>query len=67
MSALLDRWLAGVAFEVAFTTQAVALRIGLRDLALSLILVLGIGAAGGFFPALRAARLRPAEALRRAA
>lgn len=67
VSALLDRWLTGVAFEVAFATQSVALEVGVRDLALSLGIVVAIALLGGFFPARRAARLIPAEALRRAA
>jgi len=41
--------------------------VGVRDLALSLGIVVAIALLGGFFPARRAARLIPAEALRRAA
>src|SRR6185503_11354955 len=66
-SVVLDRSLSGVGFGslLSATTQAVALHVSLFDVALALALVLVIALAGGFFPALRAARLRPAEALRR--
>jgi ABC-type antimicrobial peptide transport system permease subunit len=58
--------LGGVAFGAAtFTTNVVELRVGALDLAFSLGLALVIGVVGGFFPALRAAQLRPIEALRR--
>jgi putative ABC transport system permease protein len=59
--------LGGVAFGAStFTTNVVELRVGLVDLGFSLALALVIGIVGGFFPALRAAQLRPIEALRRA-
>jgi putative ABC transport system permease protein len=66
-SAVLDRALSGVGIGTIYraSTQAVALRISLGDVGLALGLVLVIAIAGGFFPALRAARLEPAEALRR--
>jgi len=58
--------LGGIAFGAStFTTNVVELRVGPFDLAASLVLALSVGIAGGFFPALRAARLRPIEALRR--
>jgi ABC-type lipoprotein release transport system permease subunit len=47
-------------------TSLIALRVGSRDLAASLALALAIGVGGAFFPARRAARLRPIEALRKA-
>jgi ABC-type lipoprotein release transport system permease subunit len=59
--------LGGIAFGAAtFTTNVIQLRITAADLWLPLALALAIGGLGGFFPALRAARLRPIEALHRA-
>jgi putative ABC transport system permease protein len=43
----------------------VSLRLGARDLAAALALALAIGLAGALAPALRAARLRPIDALRK--
>jgi len=43
----------------------VSLRVGLLDLAFALALALAIGVGGALLPALRAARLRPVEALRK--
>ena len=43
----------------------VSLRVGAQDLALALALALAIGLGGALAPALRAARLRPIEALRK--
>jgi len=66
-SVVLDRALAGLAVGVANSarSQAVTLQISGADLGLAFALVLVIALAGGLFPALRAARLQPAEALRR--
>jgi putative ABC transport system permease protein len=66
-SVVLDRSLSGVGIGslLSASTQSVSLRISLVDVGLALGLVLAIALAGGFFPALRAARLAPAEALRR--
>jgi ABC-type lipoprotein release transport system permease subunit len=59
--------LGGIGFGAAtFTTNVVQLRVGPRDLAFALGLALAIGLVGGLFPASRAARLRPVEALRKA-
>jgi ABC-type lipoprotein release transport system permease subunit len=59
--------LGGVGFGAAtFTTSVIQLRIGAGDIAAALALSLAVGLLGGFFPARRAAGLRPVEALRKA-
>ena len=59
-------WLEGVAFNLAtFTTAVVRLRVTPADAGLALLLALVLGVGGGWLPARRAARLRPAEALRK--
>jgi ABC-type lipoprotein release transport system permease subunit len=59
--------LGGVGFGVnTFSTSVIEISVGLRDCALALALSLAIGIIGGFFPAARAAQLRPVEALRKA-
>lgn len=64
---LVSGLLGGIAFGAAtFTTNVVQLRVGPGDLVSALLLALAIGLVGGFFPASRAARLRPVEALRKA-
>jgi ABC-type lipoprotein release transport system permease subunit len=62
-----SEWLGGIGFGAAtFTTNVIQLRVGPGDLVMALGLALAIGLVGGFFPASRAARLRPVEALRKA-
>lgn len=58
--------LGGIGFGAAtFTTSVVQLRVGPSDLLAALVFALVIGTVGGLAPALRAARLRPIEALRK--
>ena len=67
LGGVLSRALGGVGFAAStFTTSVIQLRVGLFDLSMALLLSTAIGLIGGFFPALRAARLRPVDALRRA-
>jgi len=67
LAAAISSALGGVGFTaVTFTTNVIDLRVGASDLCWAAVLSLVIGLIGGWFPALRAARLRPVEALRRA-
>jgi ABC-type lipoprotein release transport system permease subunit len=71
LAALLGRvvsaLLGGIAFgSQTFTTSVIELRVGASDLVTAAALSLVIGLFGGLAPALRAARLRPIEALRKA-
>ena len=63
----ISRALGGVGFAAAtFTTSVIELRVGPSDLAAAFALALAVGLLGGFFPARRAAAMRPGEALRKA-
>jgi ABC-type lipoprotein release transport system permease subunit len=67
LAGVLSRALGGVGFGAAtFTTNVIQLRVAPGDLVWAFVLALVIGLAGGLFPARRAARLRPVDALRRA-
>jgi putative ABC transport system permease protein len=67
LARLIALLLGGIAFGArTFTTNVITLQVAPADLAAALVLALGIGVAGGFGPAWRAARLRPIEALRKA-
>jgi ABC-type lipoprotein release transport system permease subunit len=63
---VLSRVLGGVGFTAAtFTTNVIQLRVGASDMVMAFCLALSIGVIGGYFPAARASRMRPVEALRR--
>jgi ABC-type lipoprotein release transport system permease subunit len=67
LAAAISNALGGVGFgAVTFTTNVIDLRVSWPDLGWTALLSSAIGLIGGWFPALRAARLRPVEALRRA-
>ncbi len=67
LARVVSKLLGGIGFGAAtFTTNVIELRVGAFDLAWAALLALAIGLVGGFFPALRAARLRPVDALRKA-
>jgi len=64
---LVSHLLGGIGFGAAtFTTSVIELRVGPTDLVGAALLALTIGVFGGLAPALRAARMRPIEALRKA-
>jgi ABC-type antimicrobial peptide transport system permease subunit len=67
LGAGVSEWLGGVGFGGrTFSTNVIEIRVAATDLWLPLGLTLAIGTVGGLAPALRAARLRPIEALHRA-
>ncbi|HEY8122714.1 MAG TPA: ABC transporter permease [Myxococcota bacterium] len=67
LAAAISAALGGISWGAeTFTTNVIQLRVGPNDLAAALGLALAIGVIGGFFPARRAANLRPIEALRKA-
>jgi len=64
---LVSSLLGGIGFGAqTFTTSVVTLRVGVSDLIGAALLAGLIGVFGGLAPALRAARMRPIEALRKA-
>lgn len=64
---VLSALLGGIGFGVnTFSTSVIEISVGLSDCAIALVLSLAIGILGGYFPAVRAARMRPVEALRKA-
>ncbi len=67
LARLVSQLLGGIAFGAqTFSTNVIELRVGPGDLIGAAALALVIGLFGGLAPALRAARLRPIEALRKA-
>jgi putative ABC transport system permease protein len=62
---LVSELLGDVPFSGMGNTNLISLRVGLVDLAFALSLALAIGIGGALLPALRAARLRPVDALRK--
>jgi putative ABC transport system permease protein len=64
---LVSSLLGGIGFgSTTFSTSVIELRVGAGDLVAAAVLAVLIGVFGGLAPALRAARLRPIEALRKA-
>jgi putative ABC transport system permease protein len=64
---ILSSLLGGIGFgSTTFSTSVIELRVGAGDLVAAAVLAGLIGVFGGLAPALRAARLRPIEALRKA-
>ena len=66
LGGILSNALGGVGFTATtFTTNVIQLRVGASDMAMAFGLALTIGIIGGYFPAARASKMRPVEALRR--
>ncbi len=66
LGGILSSALGGVGFTAAtFTTNVIQIRVGASDMAMAFGLALTIGIIGGYFPAARASKMRPVEALRR--
>ncbi|HEX5068378.1 MAG TPA: ABC transporter permease [Myxococcota bacterium] len=64
---IVSSMLGGIGFgSSTFSTSVIELRVGAGDLVAAAVLAALIGVFGGLAPALRAARLRPIEALRKA-
>jgi putative ABC transport system permease protein len=67
LGAVISWLLGGIAFGAAtFTTNVIQLRVAPGDLAMPFALAVLIGLGGGLAPALRAAAMRPVDALRKA-
>jgi putative ABC transport system permease protein len=67
LSLAISAALGGIAFNTAdFTSKAIRLRVAPTDLIAPLVLSVVIGIFGGLAPALRAAGMRPVDALRKA-
>jgi len=64
-AAAISAWVGDVSMFAADGTALVSLRVGARDLAAAFALALAIGLGGALAPAVRAARLRPIDALRK--
>jgi len=64
-AAAISAWVGDVSSFATEGTALVTLRVGARDLAAALALALVIGLGGAVAPAVRAARLRPIDALRK--
>ena len=66
LGGILSSALGGVGFTATtFTTNVIQIRVGASDMAMAFGLALTIGIIGGYFPAARASKMRPVEALRR--
>jgi putative ABC transport system permease protein len=61
----ISAWVGDVSTLSMSGTSLVSLRVGARDLGFAGALALAVGLGGALPPALRAARLRPIEALRK--